>query len=133
MTYTARGVSAIRVTDDGTVVPTAAGGSVAFAPEVAIPTLMAIKAKFPAVWGRYGFKDSVNPSFTFTGEKVSSGTVDAKSGWVAGDHLGIDQGPILSMLENYRSDLIWRTMRRNPHIRTGLTRLGFKGGWLDER
>ena len=51
---------------------------------------------------------------------------------MARDHLGIDQGPILAMLENHRSDLVWKTMRKSPHIRTGLKRLGFTGGWLDE-
>lgn len=131
ITYTARGVSSIREVDDGTIVPTAAGGSVPFAPEVTIPALMAMKAQYPRVWDRYGFKDAFNPSFTFTDTTSRTGTVDAKTGWVGRDYLGIDQGPILAMMENYRSDLIWRTMRRNPHIRTGLTRLGFKGGWLD--
>jgi hypothetical protein len=51
-------------------------------------------------------------------------------GWVAGDYLGIDQGPILAMIENYRSGLIWHVMRKNPYVRQGLTRAGFSGGWL---
>jgi len=51
---------------------------------------------------------------------------------VASDYLGIDQGPIISMLENHRSELIWTVMKRNPHIRRGLKRAGFEGGWLDE-
>lgn len=59
-----------------------------------------------------------------------TGTVDPELGWIARDHIGIDQGPILAMLENYRSGLIWKTMRKNPHIKTGLERLGFEGGWL---
>ena len=54
----------------------------------------------------------------------------AKIGWVDGDHLGIDQGPIVGGIENWRSGLIWRTMRRNPHIRRGLKQAGFTGGWL---
>ena len=48
-----------------------------------------------------------------------------------GDYLGIDQGPIVLMIENYRSDFVWKVMRRNPHIRLGLQRAGFTGGWLD--
>ena len=133
MGYSARGVSPERVVDDGTVVPTAAGGSIPFAPEVAIPALMAMKAKYgDKLYTRYGFKDSFNPSFTFTDAGSKSGTVDPQTGWIARDHLGIDQGPILLMLENHRSDLIWRTMRRNPHIVRGLRRLGFSGGWLDQ-
>lgn len=130
--YSARGVSAIRVVDDGTIVPTAAGGSIPFAPEIAIPALMAMKERYgDKLYTRYGFKDAFNPSFTFTGVGSRDGIVDARIGWIARDHLGIDQGPILLMLENYRSDLIWKTMRKSPHIRTGLTRLGFTGGWLE--
>ena len=133
-TYTARGVSAERVVDDGTIVPTAAGGSVAFAPEVAIPALMAMRDRYgERLYGQYGFKDAFNPSFTFTQAGSGTGTVDPKTGWVAGDHLGIDQGPILAMMENHRTGLVWRVMRKNPHIRTGLERLGFKGGWLEGR
>jgi hypothetical protein len=51
-------------------------------------------------------------------------------GWVASDYLGIDQGTIVAMIENYRSELIWKIMQRNPHIRRGLQRAGFSGGWL---
>jgi hypothetical protein len=94
---------------------------------------MAMKDRYPRVWDRYGFKDAFNPSFTFTTPPSHSGTIDPQSGWVANDYLGIDQGPILAMLENQRSGLVWRTMRRNPHIRRGLERIGFSGGWLDRR
>lgn len=132
MGYAARGVSPDRVVDDGTIVPTAAGGSIPFAPEVTIPALMAMRAEHgDRIYARYGFKDAFNPSFTFTEAGSRSGSVHPQHGWVARDHLGIDQGPILLMLENHRSDLIWRTMRRNPHIVRGLRRLGFTGGWLD--
>lgn len=131
-TYIARGVSAIRVVDDGTVVPTAAGGSVPFAPEITIPALMSMKEQHgDRLYTRYGFKDAFNPSFTFTQEGSRTGTIHPEHGWYARDHLGIDQGPILAMMENHRSELIWRTMRKNPHIRTGLRRLGFTGGWLE--
>jgi hypothetical protein len=134
MGYSARGVSAIRVVDDGTIVPTAAGGSIPFAPEVTIPALMAMKNRYgDKLYTQYGFKDAFNPSFTFTDAGSRSGTVDPKLGWVARDHLGIDQGPILAMMENHRSGLVWRVMRNNPHIREGLKRIGFKGGWLDEK
>lgn len=132
MTYSARGVSAIRIVDDGTIVPTAAGGSVPFAPEETISALLAMKARYgDRLYTRYGFKDAINPSFTFVEARSASGDVDPETGWVARDHLGIDQGPILAMMENHRSGLVWRTMRRNPHIRRGLERIGFSGGWLD--
>jgi hypothetical protein len=54
----------------------------------------------------------------------------AGKGWFDVDALGIDQGPILAMIENQRSGLIWRTMRKNPAIVRGLVRAGFTGGWL---
>lgn len=131
--YMARGVSAIRVIDDGTIAPTAAGGSIPFAPEVTIPALMAMRAKYGArLYTRYGFKDAFNPSFTFAGAPSSDGTVDPVHGWVANDYLGIDQGPILAMMENHRSGLVWKVMQKNPHIIRGLKRIGFTGGWLDK-
>ena len=83
------------------------------------------------LFDRYGFKDAFNPSVTDPRIRVRMGTVDAKLGWVGRDYLGIDQGPIVAMLENYRSALIWKTMRRNPYIVRGLRRAGFAGGWLD--
>lgn len=133
MGYAARGVSAERVVDDGTVVPTAPGGSVPFAPEVTIPALMAMRDAYgEALYTRYGFKDAFNPSYTFVDAGSPTGTVDPQRGWIARDHLGIDQGPILAMMENHRSGLVWQVMRRNPHIRRGLERLGFTGGWLEE-
>ena len=52
------------------------------------------------------------------------------NGWVDQDYIGIDEGPILAMIENYRSDLVWRVMRNDPYLRTGLERAGFSGGWL---
>jgi hypothetical protein len=52
-------------------------------------------------------------------------------GWFDNDYLGIDQGPIVAMIENYRSGLVWRVMRTNPHIVRGLSVAGFTGGWLD--
>jgi hypothetical protein len=54
-------------------------------------------------------------------------------GWFDTDYLGIDQGPIVIMLENHRSGLVWKTMRKNPYVVRGLCRAGFRGGWLDAR
>ena len=94
--------------------------------------MVAMRERYGSVlFDRYGFKDAFNPSITGAGVKVRMGSVDPRLGWVGRDYLGIDQGPIVAMLENYRSELIWRTTRRNPYIVKGLRRAGFTGGWLD--
>ena len=117
--------------DDGTIAPTAALGSLPFAPEIVIPCAESLlKDHGSRIYSRYGFLDSFNPTFTFTDVPVETGTVDAKTGWVAKDYLGIDQGPILLQAANYRDDFVWRYMRRVPAIRLGLKRAGFTGGWL---
>jgi hypothetical protein len=133
LTYAARSTASIHVLDDGTIAPTAAVASIAFAPEIVIPTIRAFRARFGEhLYQKYGFLDSVNPSFTFTDVPLRHGRVIENIGWVADDYLGIDQGPIVAMIENYRSGLIWSIMRSNPHIRRGLQRAGFTGGWLDQ-
>lgn len=130
--YAARGASPIRVVDDGTIAPTAAGGSVVFTPGLSIRALMAMRDAYgESLYTRYGFKDAFNPSFDFADYDRRAGTVVPGKGWIAADNLGIDQGPILAMLENHRSGLVWNTMRKNPYIRRGLERIGFSGGWLD--
>lgn len=115
--------------DDGTIAPTAALGSLPFAPEIVIPCAEALLRR-PRLFDRYGFHDSFNPSFTYDGVTVETGSVDPQSGWVASNYLGIDQGPILLQAANYRDDFVWRYMRRVPAIRRGLKRAGFTGGWL---
>ena len=117
--------------DDGTLAPTAALGSLPFAPEIVIPCAQALLRRHgPRILGRYGFLDSFNPSFRYAGLKLKTGTVDVRHGWVGRDYLGIDQGPILLQAANYRDDFVWRHMRQVPAIRLGLQRAGFTGGWL---
>lgn len=129
-TYAARGASHFDAVDDGTLAPTAAAASIAFAPEIVIPAIAAMKERFGAhLYGRYGFFDAFNPSFTFD-VPLHHGEVVPGLGWFDTDYLGIDQGPILVMLENYQTGLVWRVMRKNPHLRRGLERAGFSGGWL---
>ena len=129
-TYSARGAAADEIRDDGTLQPTAAGGSVPFAPEITIPALKNMRRIYgDRLFTHYGFLDAFNPTYRFGG-RVQHGTVVPDVGWFDGDYLGIDQGPILLQIENYRSGLIWRLMRRSPYIRTGLQRAGFTGGWL---
>ena len=107
--YSARGAPPAE-NDDGTLAPTAAGGSLPFAPEVCLPTLRRMADRYgERLWGRYGFRDAYNVG----------------QNWFATDTLGIDQGPILLMAENYRTGSIWRRMMKNPVIRRGLKRAGF--------
>jgi len=124
-TYMARGASSREVIDDGTLAPTAAGGSIPFAPEQCLETLYAMKTKFGSkLYQEYGFKDAFNLSYATKGQ--------SGQGWFNPDYLGIDQGPILIQLENYQSGLIWKLMIKNKYIVEGLRKAKFKGGWLDE-
>jgi hypothetical protein len=132
--YNARGAAFGRVVDDGTIAPTAVGGSIPFAPEVCIPTLENMWNKYintPLIT-EYGFKDAYNPTYTF----YSSNNVNpnyTEGGWIDRDYLGIDQGPIVIQIENHRSGLVWNLMKKNPYIVAGLKKAGFKGGWLVNR
>lgn len=130
-TYWARGAAIYETSDDGTIAPTAAGASIAFAPEIAIPALLAMREAYGEnVFSRYGFVDAFNPTLTIE-VPVHHGRVVPGVGWFDTDYLGIDQGPILAMTENYRSELVWRVMKKNAHIVRGLRAAGFAGGWLD--
>ncbi len=129
-TYWARGASHTEVLDDGTITPNAAAGSIAFAPEVVVPTLMHMKERHgERLWGAYGFLDAYNPTLRLP-DRAAQG-IDPERGWYDHDYLGIDQGLIVLMAENWRSGLLWERMRRNPHLVRGLKRAGFTGGWLD--
>ena len=131
-TYWARGCSATETTDDGTIAPTGAVSSLPFAPEIVLPAMMEMRKRYGSdLFTTYGFLDSFNPSFTATDLPLKHGRVVPGKGWFDGDYLGIDQGPIVAMVENYRSELVWKTMRRNPYVVEGLRRAGFRGGWLD--
>ena len=81
------------------------------------------------IYRQYGFIDAFNPSFHYD-VPLHHGKVIAGMGWADEDYIGIDQGPIVLMIENHRSQLVWNVMRKNPHIRRGLQRAGFTGGWL---
>ena len=117
--------------DDGTIAPTAAMASMPFAPRDVTACLKAMKARYGAgIYTRYGFLDSFNPTLTHRDGRLMHGKIIDGVGWVDGDYLGIDQGPIVIQIENHRSELVWRYMRRDPNIRRGLERAGFTGGWL---
>ena len=126
--YSARGAAADYLVDDGTIAPTAAISSIAFAPDICLPALQAMWEHYPV--GPYGFFDGYNETFTWADQ-----TQNGQPGmpyWVDKDYLGIDQGPIVLMLENYRSGFLWNLMQKNPYIVAGLRKAGFTGGWLDK-
>jgi hypothetical protein len=129
-TYAARGAGEAGTYDDCTLAPTAAVASLPFAPELAIPAVLDMNKRFGAyIYSQYGFFDAFNRSFDFDGP-IRHGRHIPGFGWVDGDYLGIDQGAIFAMIENYRSAMIWGVMRKNPYVRQGLMRAGFEGGWL---
>ena len=119
--YLARGVP--DGPDDGTISPWAVAASLPFAPDIVLPTIdyFIYKSNLKAN-DAYGFKANFNPTYP---EKT-----DNPFGWVSPYHCGLNQGPILLMIENYRSELLWRLMRGCPYITGGLRRAGFTGGWL---
>ena len=84
--------------DDGTLAPWAVAASLPFAPEVVLPSLHRLNEEYPDITNQYGFKCSYNPTFTSGNGK----------GWVSKGYYGLDQGPIIMMIENYRTGLIWR-------------------------
>jgi hypothetical protein len=145
--YAARGVGVGHITDDGTIAPTAAISSLPFAPEIVLPATLEMYHRFgSSIYSSYGFLDAFNPSFHAPTSQVSAlnagdpagastpgAAATADMGWVDPDYVGIDEGPILAMIENYRSDLVWRVMRGDPYIREGLERAGFSGGWLSQQ
>jgi hypothetical protein len=71
---------------------------------------------------RYGFKATFNPTYPDKSRNAY--------GWVSKWHFGINQGPIVLMIENYRTGLLWQLMRNCPYIAGGLRRAGFTGAWL---
>ncbi len=120
--YLARGVPF--GPDDGTLSPWAVVASLPFAPEIVLPALASVNEHHPEITSTYGFKCSFNP--TFPGGETSDG------GWISQGYYGLDQGPIVLMIENYCSGLPWRLMRGCAPLVHGLRRAGFSGGWLDD-
>lgn len=99
------------VVNDGTVAPTAAGGSIIFTPEESIKTLRHIYRKYgKKMWGRYGFSDSFN----------------AGRNWFAEDAYAINQGPIILMIENYRSGMVQKFFMKNRHVAGAMRLVGFR-------
>ena len=119
--YVARGVPT--GPDDGSIAPWAVAASIPFAPEIVLPALqyfekLKLREKDP-----YGFRATFNATF--------ADRSDPSQSWVSPFHYGLNQGPIVLMIENYRSGLLWHLMRQCPYLVMGLRRAGFCGGWLE--
>jgi hypothetical protein len=120
--YLARGVP--DGPDDGTIAPWAVVASLPFAPEIVLPTLdYFINHVNLKTEDRCGFKATFNPTHPDRSKNPF--------GWISPWQFGLNQGPIVLMIENYRSGLPWRLMRSCPYVTSGLRRAGFTGGWLD--
>lgn len=125
--------------DDGTIAPTAGISSIVFTPELSTALVHTLRERYgDEIYGDLGFVDAFNPSFP-PDLKPEEGHVAPRAGWVAKGFLGIDQGPILCMLENYRSGLVWDLMCRSafsgPGVRRAFRLAGFQpvraeGVWL---
>jgi len=128
--YSSRGAGLRENFDDGTIAPTAAIASIVFAPEVVIPATEEMHKRYgDYLYSSYGFLDSFNPSFNWD-IPLKTGRLVPDRGWVASDYIAIDQGPILTMIANYRNEFVWNVMKKNAYVRRGLERAGFTGGWL---
>lgn len=110
--------------DDGTLAPWAVVASLPFAPEIVLPALdYCIHEAKLTQFNAYGFRASFNPSHP--------GEPGNRYGWwVSPWHFGLNEGPIILMIENHRTGLLWQLMRRCPYVVDGLRRAGFGGGWL---
>jgi hypothetical protein len=110
--------------DDGTISPWAVVASLPFAPEIVINTVrhaierLSLKKRSP-----YGFDASFNSTYPDTSRN--------QNGWVSPWIFGLNQGPIILMIENFQTELIWKTIRECPYIVAGLRRAGFRDGWIE--
>ncbi|MDM7914397.1 MAG: glucoamylase family protein, partial [Candidatus Eisenbacteria bacterium] len=96
--------------DDGTIAPTAPAGSIPFTPDESLAVLQNLYDNYRAMlWGPYGFRDAFN----------------LDRGWWDTDYIGIDQGPIVLMIENYRTGAVWERIERNGDVQWGLHLAGF--------
>lgn len=111
-----RGYAAHSPTEDlGVITPTAALSAFPYTPQFSMQALRHFYENLgDRIWSEYGFVDAFNET----------------KNWYAKSHLAIDQGPIIVMIENYRSGLLWKLFMSNPEVKTGLQRLGFKSPWL---
>lgn len=94
---------------DGSIVASAAAGSLPFTPQICLPVLRNIHDKFPQAWQRYGFVGAFNPL----------------TGWYDPDVVGIQTGITMLMAENQRGSFVWDTFMKNPEAQSAMTAVGF--------
>jgi hypothetical protein len=115
--YLAWGGPPVQGPINGTVVPCAAAGSLMIAPEICLPVLKEMLERFgDSVYGRYGFADAFNPQWQGAGL------------WVDPDVVGIDIGISLLSIDNLQNGYTWKIFMRDPNLKTGLQRAGFRRG-----
>lgn len=95
---------------DGTIVPSAAGGSLPFQPAATMRVLRTIHDHYPKAWSRYGFVNAFNPL----------------TEWYDTDVVGIDTGITMLMAENLRTGFVWETFMKNPEAQRGMDVAGLK-------
>jgi len=101
--------------DNGTISPTAALSAFPYTPEYSMKALKHFYYDLgDKIWSEYGFVDDFNET----------------KNWYGKSHLAIDQGPIIVMIENYRSGLLWKLFMSCPEVKMGLKKLGFESPWL---
>jgi hypothetical protein len=116
--YAARGVP--YGPDDGTIAGWASLASLPFTPNIALDAARNMQLRYPEMLSANQYSSGFNPSLASTDRRA----------WVSYGKFGLDQGIVLMMIENYRTELIWKLMRDCPYVSTGLRRNGFRGGWL---
>jgi hypothetical protein len=108
--------------DDGTLAPWSVATSLPFAPDIVEPALYYFVHKLNLHdVHRYGFRSTFNPTF---------GEPGSPCGWKSKWHVGLNIGPIVTMIENHHTGMLWQLMRGVPCIVDGLRKAGFRGGWL---
>ncbi len=117
--YSARGVP--YGPDDGTLSPPAVLACLPFDPALALRGIRTMLQRYPQIACDMRLSSGINP-----GLRTADGML-----WTSAGHYGLDQGIVAMMIENHRSQLIWRLMRTCPYLISGLRRAGFRGGWLD--
>lgn len=110
--------------DDGTISPWAAVTSLPFASEIVLKTIKhSIDQLELKEHSKYGFDASFNPTFPEIGANPN--------GWISPWQYSLNQGPVILMIENFKTGLIWKTMKKCPYVVQGLRVAGFNGGWLN--